>query len=410
MIKNLHNFFLYLYAFTIPFEYWDPFGLVGVFSIVKLIAIFYFIFSFVNGKNSFSLEKVKMYMYPMFALFGIMVLINLMSLSVIPVSQSPVNIAFLQNLLLFLLLSNHFSSDYLLKYKVLLAYVLGIILLGILFSLEIGIVIRQERLSVFGDNPNNQGTKVSIGIFIILFLVLRDKLNLKYFRFLLLLPLQLLLDFMVSSGSRGALLSLFLSLFLLIFLFKFKSNALKSAFIIVGLVGALYLYDKVMSNELLNKRMEQFTEEGSLGGREDIWEDVFVMIENAPVIGLGEPGFTYEMTKIYGHSKSAHNYFIYIFVTSGIIGLSLFLFFLSKIFITSYRSYKMDNEPVYIILFALIVFAMFRSGGTLGDKSYWFFLAMIVGAQFDFKKIALNSISIDNEFNTDYQIKEVIKS
>jgi O-antigen ligase len=397
MIKKGQNFFLYLYAFTIPFEYWDPFGLVGVFSVVKLIAIFYFIFSLFGISENYALNKIKKFVYPLFCLFGIMFIINIFNLFFLPISAPLFNVAFFQNIILFILLANHFGNNIKLIYNVLLSYTLGIILLGVLYSYEIGIVIRQQRISVFGDNPNSQGTKVAIGIFILIFFVLKDKLNLKYFRFLLLLPFPVLLDFMISSGSRGALMSLFLSLFLLIFLLKFKSLGLKICFIIIGMLASMYLYNKVMSNELINKRMEQFTEEGSLGGREDIWQDVFTMIESSPYIGIGESGFKYEMTKIYGHSKSAHNYFIYVFVTCGIVGLGIFLFFLFNIYKISFSSYKHFGEPIYIILFALVIFAMFRSGGTLGDKSYWFFLAMIVGASFELKnrhKITNNIINL----------------
>lgn len=392
-MKSLHNILLYFYAFSLPFEYWDAIGLVGAFSVVKLVAILYFFIS-LSIKGSFSLKSSSYFIKPLFVLFGFMLFVNSIYVFVHPIDSELINKAFIQNIIIFWIFSNHLSKSQIVCYKALMAFTLGVILLGILFSFEIGIVIRQNRLSVFGDNPNNQGTKVALGIFLIFFFVLKDKLKLNKYRYLLLLAIPTLLSFLVATASRGALLTLFLSLFLLIILYRdrVQNPIYRIGFIAISVFISLYLYNNIMSNELIEKRMNAFVKEGSLGGRESIWRNTLEVYEKSPLIGVGEEGFKYEMRKLYNQEKSAHNYFLYILVTSGLVGLFIFIIFLFRILNASWFIYKSNNEFLYLLLFFIVVFAMLRSGGTLGDKSYWFFFSLIVGAKIGLFKNHYNGI------------------
>lgn len=385
--KKLHNFLLYLYAFALPFEYWNPFGLVGAFSIVRLVAIFYFIASFFNRSYSFEIIKSRRYLFPLVLLLLALVLSNIFNSASTPAYEPLINQAFIQNIVLFWLFLNHFSSDIKTVNRSLFAFTVGIVLLGILYQFEIGIVLRQGRVSVFGDNPNNQGTKVAIAIFLLVYFLLSDRLQLKKFRFLLLLPIPNLLKFLADTASRGALITLFIGLVLLIFFLRTKNGVIKLGLILFGFVAIVSLYQFIMSNDLIQSRMAQFTQEGSLGGRSYIWEITLNIFLKSPFYGVGESGFVHEMIlSPIGSEKSTHNYFLYVLVTSGIIGFAFFLYFLLRIYNAAIDLKKYQKEYLQFILFLIIIFAMLRTGGSLGDKSFWFFFSLIAGSQTYFQK------------------------
>lgn len=378
-MPKLYNFILYLYAFALPFEQWDPFGLGGSVSIIRVLAIIYFIASAVSIKTFSSLQNSVKQAYILFLLLVEMILVNLFMGVNLPVKGDIVNLAFLQNIILFILLVNHIKQDKIIFYKALFYYVLGIILLGVLFYFNIGIVFRGDRISIFGDNPNNQGTKVAVGIFIIIVYALKDYLKLGVWRYILLLSIPVLFSFLLETGSRGAILTFLASGLLLLMLFPSKESWRKGVIIVAGMTLIGYSYNLVMGDSVLGKRMVEFEEEGSLGGREYIWMHVLDIYQNSIVFGVGEAGYRYEIFKILGSEKSPHNYFLYILVTGGLVGFLLFVIFIFRIFKYSLYNFSKYKNFLEVILLIICVFAMFRSGGSLGDKFYWFIFALIIG-------------------------------
>lgn len=68
MLKKIEDTFLYLYVFTLGFENWDPFGLVGIISISKIISILYFLSILPRMSNFFIPKFPKKIIYTLMCL------------------------------------------------------------------------------------------------------------------------------------------------------------------------------------------------------------------------------------------------------------------------------------------------------------------------------------------------------
>ncbi|MEA4994957.1 MAG: O-antigen ligase family protein [Petrimonas sp.] len=376
-LNNLHNLLLYLYAFSLSFEYWD-WG-IGGFSISKIVAIIYIIFSFLNIRSFNYKRFISKQIIPLLLFVTFLMLSYLLNSNKYYMNTPIINTALLYNIILLWFLTNHFAKNEKVAQLSLFSFALGGLLLSILYVNDIGLVYRQGRVSVFGDNPNNQGTKIAISFLIFLFYTIYDTLKLKKKRFFLLIPLPLFMQFIADTASRGALLTLLIGLFLIILFFKTNRIITKFISLLVGLVFFIIIYKWFLSNELVQLRMNAFIEEQSLGGREDIWKNVFGLFLNSPLFGIGENGFNKEMIALYGTNKSAHNLFLYALSTSGIIGFSFIFIYLYKTYIHALFLLRKNKQHLYIILYILVIFSMLRSGGSFGDKLIWFQFAIING-------------------------------
>lgn len=377
--NKFSNYLLYLYSFAIPFEYWDPFGLVGYITLVRLIAIFYIITRIYESTKIKNPIKTVTHSHLILIFFLYLTLINFLSRSFLfKELATMINFTLLQNIILYYFLVLHFKQSRTIYLSSLIAFCLGVVLMGILFVNDVGLVYRVGRVSIFGDNPNNQGTKVAFGILILFFVFLRDSLKIGKFRFILLLPIPILIQFILATASRGAILTLATGILLLLILGKSKTILEKSIFVISASLVIFYIYTLSTTNEVLLNRMNNIDDIESLGGRTEIWESTISIFIDSPLFGVGESNFENRMMLIYGVNKSAHNYFLYVLATSGIIGLFLFSWFLYAVLKDSLKLFRI-RQYFFIILYFEVLFGMFRQGGTLGDKFYWYILAMIVG-------------------------------
>jgi len=257
---------------------------------------------------------------------------------------------------------------------------MGVLLLSVLYFFEIGLVFRHDRITVFGDNPNNQGTKVAFASIILIYFTIKDYFNIRKKRFLFLAPVPLFLTFMADTGSRGAILTFILGIFLVFFLFKTNKKYKNMLLMLVGVLVALLALRWSLNQETLGARMHQFTEEGSLGGRAELWNKSYAIFLKSPVLGVGEDGFRKEMTSEFGRNRSAHNLFLYSLAVSGLLGISFLMIFIFRLYKASRYPLNYDNH-LLLVLFILVLFAMFRSGGSFGDKFYFFTFAIICASQ-----------------------------
>src|SRR5690606_5781269 len=148
---------------------------------------------------------------------------------------------------------------------------LGAILLTLLYNAGIGIEYSGGRVSIFGDNENAIAVRLSIACLVLIYLVVSDNLSLKLWRFLLLLPIPIMMSFMFETGSRNAFLSFCLAFIVGVFFYKSGRKWYKIFIVVAAFIASTFFIQLLLESDVLYNRLLITGEEGNLGGREEIW-------------------------------------------------------------------------------------------------------------------------------------------
>lgn len=269
----------------------------------------------------------------------------------------------------------------------------GAIILSILFyfgiGLEVNMVQEGERFSMFGSNENVLGIIQAISCAIILnSFILRDRLSIKLFRFLFIVPFVLSATMIVATGSRTALLILASECIFTVLFYQTKTR--NKVFIIsVSLISIFLAIQWLLSSDYsIVTRVFLAIEEGNTGGRTEIWERYLSLFPEHPIFGVGEQGLLevairsgVGTTDILGYTTalSPHNVLIEVLMKTGILGLILMGSFWWKTFISAFRSLRLYKETLPLVL-AIPVLAVLFSGQILTEKYAWFVYSYMIAA------------------------------
>lgn len=291
---------------------------------------------------------------------------------------STFNSKFLFSIIFFVVFSSIFQKEEGLKIKSLFAFALGGVCLSVLYGLgvlgESFYEIRNERLLLFGENPNSLSVRIVLSILFLVWIVVENKLSISLFkRFLLLLPIPFMFNLVLFSGSKGSFLLMFLSILIYLLLQKKIKREFKIALIIVSIIGSVLILMMIKDSALY----ERFTSGGSLTtGRVEIWEAAINIFSNN-VFGVGELGYKNAILIEMGKEIDTHNLFVYLLVTGGGVCLSFFLVFLFKLLKKCILKFRYERNIIDLVIFISMVFVMSKTGGVLTYLIMWYFLATI---------------------------------
>jgi O-antigen ligase len=280
---------------------------------------------------------------------------------------------------LFWFLINHARKDYLILEKGMLFFALGTILMAVLYMMNIGVEYEGGRLSMFQENENTVGINMSIGIIILLMNVIQNRLKLGMFRFLLLIPVPVMINFVLSTGSRLAFISMVFSILAITILIKTDKKINK---LIIGFLGILILFVIgiwLLEHEILRDRLFKTVEEGDLAHRDVIWRKLLPLIKENPIFGVGNTGYSAYSLFTFGLQRSPHNVIIEVICLTGFSGLLLYLIFLVKILWKGYSCYLHEGFLLPVLL-AIPVVGAILSGQILTRKIGWVIFAYILGS------------------------------
>lgn len=249
--------------------------------------------------------------------------------------------------------------------------------------------ITKRAMSSLGQ-PNFLGSflVLIIPLSLYLFIIARSVFSKSIYFLLLLLNLLAL----IFSASRGAWVALFISFFLFLFLFYFKKNRKVfywGLFFLILILAPLFV-----SKNYLGERFRSAFDfsRGSSSARVVIWNSSLDFIKSNPW-GLGlenqkEAIIDYyqvdwaKFTKVNTIFDRAHNIFLDILLTVGVLGLLIFLIFYLFIFRVIFRSIKGDkNNLLNIFLFFSIsayLISLFFNFAVVVTEIYFFLLMAIV--------------------------------
>ena len=148
--REAQSFFLSSYAFSLNIENWDPFSTGGLFSVSKLMGIFYLgsiAFSPVIY-SAFSARLIP-YIWPKIALIILITITSALNINYY--SSKIFDFSIILNLFIFFAIINHAIIDIKAINNAFLYFAVGSIFVSFLIFLDVGVTINQEGRLVFFD-------------------------------------------------------------------------------------------------------------------------------------------------------------------------------------------------------------------------------------------------------------------
>lgn len=180
--------------------------------------------------------------------------------------------------------------------------------------------------------------------------------------------------YVLISAKRGNIIALSLPLLLFIwYCFKDakKNNFRKILIICIVILGCLWIFNYIQTNEYFQHRIDQ-TLKGKSSGRDFIYSTYWDLWANKSSVLKWLFGYGYEGTLVYGGiSKFAHNDWLEILVDFGFIGFILYLNVLISL-IFQIRNLKELKPKIIIITISYIWFvkSMVSMGFTSESLAY----------------------------------------
>ena len=382
--RKLNNYCLFILVFSVTYENWDPFKLVGVVSVTYMASALYVLSWVPLFKSNLDFGPFKNYIIP------------LLLYTIVCIFSTALNSGYAESIfetysgrvvlliLLMLLVANHLHSNTNLATTVLDIYVASVVLMYFLILSGTGTEFKNGRVLLFGENPNTIGVKAAIGFSIVLARLLSSKISFKTL-FFGAVTIFSFLNLVILSGSRGALISIFLVVLASIFYTKI-SLWKKVLFAISGAAFSIYFLIFILSsNAEFGSRILRTVETGDTG-RSELWRAGVKIIEDNLLFGVGIPGAYPEMFKHTGRATDVHNIFLYVLMTTGVVGFFFFFQFIFRMGKNLYASFRQNGNVVFLLIFILLLFNMAKTGGSISKILNWFFFAVLIGSTFVPKK------------------------
>lgn len=378
--KYFLSFPLFLYSFSLGLGSFNPFSNNVSDWSLSYIFLAFFMFSTICHSNVIGSIKTfkKEILFLILLLFTLF--ISSLFYSFTNVSIITFNLKFFVSILIFWFISFHFKNDNKIAIMALFFFAIacGIIsILSLTGILQNQMSINKGRLILFGENPNSTSIRMALSALFFCYIIIVNPLNFSKLRLFLFLFIFTLLMVVIQSGSRGSLIIFSLG-FVIIFLFSEIKLYQKIVVLSIFSIAAAYILKIIISigDFAIFDRMSGFFDSGSIGGRKEIWIDALKIFIEHPIIGVGEEGYVIEMLSRNNYFLDTHNLFVYILVTSGIVGFLFFISFLFLILSKAWKSYR-AGEIFPMVLFVFIVLTIFKTGGVLTYSIIWFLFAFV---------------------------------
>jgi len=382
-ILKIKTFALLLFVFSLPFENWNPIGITSFFSVTKMAGVLYAMTTLLIAKESFSFDRRVFLPFKVLLLFYLLyTIVSIFNYNGMN-TYFPINFTLFQNLIMYWLIASDLVKNHIRLKTILLSLVLSIFLMSVLITLGIGIgseyVEGVSRLTFFENNSNTLGIFAGLALTFSMYFILNPEKTYGIRVYYLFITLPLFVSILLMSGSRGALFSAVLAI-IGMFVLRKDSVPKKIAQYSLLFIAGIVLINQIVQSQVIYKRLMEATEEGDLGSRGLIWRHAWEVYEKSPLIGFGNTGFEREMTLVHGHFKDTHNLFLYVMVTTGIIGLVIFLYFLYFHLKSAIRFYKSEGDIIKLAILLFYLTTVFKAGGIINDKTMWLLLSLIIVA------------------------------
>ena len=228
------------------------------------------------------------------------------------------------------------------------------------------------RVSDFG-NPNENSFMLCYAL---IFCFLLDKTKM---RLLSILFAAFAAFAIIANGSRMGIIMYVISIFAFcVELWQDKKRwyvlALIPAFIVMGAYGLNHIPTDTLMRIL---GITSDIETGNTAHRNEILQAALVAIQYNPlyaIVGCGWGAFTIVIKRYYGVAIGAHNFYLDLLTTTGVVGLSIILYYLWKLFLLIKNTFK-ANVTNYMMLFLPMISMMSTNWQS---RRWWFMMGAFI--------------------------------
>jgi O-antigen ligase len=373
LYQKIINFLIYFFVFSICFERLTLFEQNLDFFFTKISSAFLIIFTLFDLKFWKSLKNIKYYAFLLLIYFLFLTYSNFNNRT--QVYTEYFDYLFFLNILIFLTLGSNFNRDTSLVSKTFFVFLVGNFILTVLFFFGIGktdLSLELEgRASIFGNNQNYLGLSLSLSSLYILynlFLFQNNKFKL-FFYLIAFFPISY---FMISTGSRTAFLLFILGIVIIVIFSKNINKINKILFFIFFTVVTIQLFILFKDKLDLFQRLTATIEDGDSANRDVIWSGLLYFFSDFIFLGVGKTGYLRMIGDL-----SPHNAFLEVLLYTGVIGLSIFLFFILSLYknILNINSHSNNFFPIVIFIGVL---GILITGQLFDQKVIWYFMACLI--------------------------------
>lgn len=376
-MKAIQRIAVLLFFFTINFEMWDPLYTGGYFSLSRLTGLIYLGLMLPAIIRFRTPGEAKPALRPLWYFFLVLTVVSYFNMKAELVDFF--NMTIFQNIVLLWILVNHETIDHLILEKALLSFAAGAVVLAVLFKLGIGINYDpvSYRTTIFEDNANNVGIRMSISLIIIALAIIQNRLQLGRIRYLALAGVPFIFETMIATGSRVSFIAFVSAYFVFLLLYQSKSKWVKPVIVFCGFAIILIIWQVVLKSEMITERLLQSLTDGDLSERDEVWRRVLPIWNENPIWGVGTTGYEYLTSYNIGRTVSPHNVILEILCLSGVVGLFFYLVFLFRIFRIGWKTFT-QNGSLQSLLLLIPVGGLLLSAQLLQVKIGWVIFAYII--------------------------------
>lgn len=386
MKVKLDDIGLLIYPVAVVFEFWKPSFLPSSPSISFIVGAFYLFASFQTFNSRINLVFRDRWIYFLIGYFVLEILLSTVYFKYANGFLDIFNTTVFLNIVLLSLTFGHILQKPWLLDPLIRSFVFAVGIMGLLNFFGIGEELDKGRLQSFGEDANTVANKAYFSIVMSYFLI-RSKIKRNIMvRIFILISALFSFYILINTGSRGPFLSL-VGVIIIGFFFS-KLHWLVKFFglgLFVGL-GFFLIPIFFQSESLLSQRLALTVETGHTG-RNEIWAAAIDAISNNPQ-GVGKSGALPTMKQYLGAPMGTHNLFLWITLTSGFLGLFMFLGFNRELLKKAYYLYRIGN-PQYIIYFISITLISLQAGGIINKKFLWFIYLLVLCSTIQFYNYSL---------------------
>jgi O-antigen ligase len=300
-------------------------------------------------------------------------------------------ISFGLNCVVLVLLADEFYRDPAGREKIMRLYVASMVMVAMMVTINLMTTSSQTgRLTIFGLNQNELAAALLIGYCWLSIEFMRTKWKLTGTQMALLLSASVVLNALISTGTRFALIAVIAVLLLLTISAFLDRSKVRNALIYVFISGVFIAY-KTTSFTPMQERLLQANLGNNLtdlGGRIPLWRLAFDAFSEAPFVGLGYNGFEKFVLKHERFFGLPHNFPLEVAALAGVIGIIMVTV---VVFILFWRIFVL-GDPVNradALIWSVAVLMIMLSLNITNLKMYWFLLAYFTTLDFGTKGSAI---------------------
>lgn len=183
----------------------------------------------------------------------------------------------------------------------------------------------------------------------------------------------------LANGSRmGVILFVMAVIAFCIQLWQNGKRAYVIAMVPLIIIGAIYVLQNIPKATVMRiMGITQNIEDGKFASRENIWEAAYIALEKNPfwvMFGSGWGTFA-DCIKFYlGHGKGAHNFYLDVVFTTGLIGLSIILYYFKVLFNLIRRTFKANIVNYFLLIIPLV--SMMSTNWQ--SRRWWFMMGAFI--------------------------------